>query len=63
MKNFFKGHKYTKKWHLYSDYIALLFSSFSADKPVAVPVPCTVTSVPQEPAGIKLPFVSKVSLG
>ena len=27
MKNFFKGHKYTKKWHLYSDYIALLCSS------------------------------------
>ena len=28
MKRFFKGHKYTKKWHLYSDYIALLCSSF-----------------------------------
>ena len=27
MKKFFKGDKYTKKWHLYSDYVALICSS------------------------------------
>ena len=27
MNKFFKGYKYTKKWHLYSDYVALLCSS------------------------------------